>query len=69
MQNKINKLPSILIEKITENDDGSANVIFNYEEDFETFVKKSLKLKKKPTKKQVGKFILDCLENSLKAKE
>jgi hypothetical protein len=63
-----NKTPSILVKKIVENKDGSASVSFSYNKEFELIVQNNLNLSKKPTKKQVGEFVLNCLENSLKSK-
>jgi hypothetical protein len=66
LKNKIKKtapkLPKIQVTKIIENPDGSANVDFDYDEDFEKVVQESLKLDRKPTEDEVGDFILKCLE-------
>lgn len=61
MKNSQNR-PEIQIDKIVEHKDGSATYYFSFDNDFTELVKKTLGLSKKPTKKIINKFILDCLE-------
>lgn len=63
MNNK-NKYPQIKILKVTDNPDGSADIDFEYGKDFEQVVKKHLKLKKNPTKKQISNFLLKCIKET-----
>jgi hypothetical protein len=57
--------PVIKISKITEHEDGSATYDFEYDEDFVSFIKERLDLKKKPTKKQIYNFILECIKRTV----
>jgi len=58
-------LPIIKVGKITEHKDGSASYEIFYEDDLVLMIKNSLKLSKNPTKKQINKFILDALEETM----
>ncbi len=60
------KFPTIELLEIKEHKDGSAIYVFKHDNNLVELVKKSLKLIKKPTKKQISKFLLEALENTLK---
>ncbi len=62
---KRKNLPIITISSIKENSDGSANITFDYEQDFVKLFKQE-NPKVRATKKQIGKWILILLENGLK---
>jgi hypothetical protein len=59
------KDPVITITEIAEHKDGSATYKFSYEEDFVYMVKKHLKLDKEPNKKQIKKFLLDAMKETV----
>ena len=62
--NKNQNLPIIKVGKITEHKDGSATYEFEYDKDFQDIVSKDLGIKK-ANKKQVGEYILKCLEEAM----
>jgi hypothetical protein len=59
------KVPVIKVGKITEHKDGSASYEIFYDNDLVLMIKNSLKLSKNPTKKQINKFLLDALEETM----
>lgn len=62
---KTKDLPIIQVGKITEHKNGSASYEIFYEDDLVLMIKDSLKLSKNPTKKQINKFLLDALEETM----
>ena len=66
---KKSKDPIIKVTKVIEHKDGSASYDFTYGYDFINMVKKHLKLDREPTKKQIKKFLLDAIKDTVKYNE
>jgi len=69
MKTPKSKSPIIKVLKVTECKNGDALIDFEYQKDFIDLMIKELKLKKKPTKKQIGAYILKLIEDTIEDKE